>query len=202
MRPRNRFGYFGQLNPYKGADVLLKAMQILGDDFDGHLWIFGANLEIQPPEFRDPFQALVAGEASVSFPGPYGRKDLPKLMSRIDWVVVPSLWWETGPIVVWEAFQHGRPVICSDIGGMSEKVTDGVNGLHFRTGDPYDLAETMRRATETPGLWDELHAGVPLEPGHSIEEDVEIMTAIYKNLLEGPSRTNGRPSKLEHAANA
>ena len=35
---------------------------------------------------------------------------------------------------------HGRPVICSDIGGMAEKVTDGVDGLHFRGGDPEDLA--------------------------------------------------------------
>ena len=50
-------------------------------------------------------------------------------------MVVPSIWWETGPLVVLEAFQHGRPVICSDIGGMAEKVTDGVNGLHFRTRD-------------------------------------------------------------------
>ena len=57
-------------------------------------------------------------------------------MARIDWVVVPSIWWETGPLVVMEAFQYGRPVICSDIGGMSEKVTDGVNGLHFRRRDP------------------------------------------------------------------
>ena len=61
-------------------------------------------------------------------------------MARIDWVVVPSIWWENGPLVILEAFQHGRPVICSDIGGMSEKVTDGVNGLHFRRGDPRDLA--------------------------------------------------------------
>ena len=34
-RPRNRFAFFGQLNPYKGADVLLRAMDVLGEDFDG-----------------------------------------------------------------------------------------------------------------------------------------------------------------------
>src|SRR6185312_12674134 len=106
------------------------------------------------------------------------------LMAQVDWVVVPSIWWETGPIVVWEAFQNGRPVISSDIGGMSEKVTDGVTGLHFRTGDPRDLAEVIRRAAETPGLWDEMHARVPREPAHDISEDLEIMTGIYRGLLE------------------
>ncbi|OLE57821.1 MAG: hypothetical protein AUI36_14290, partial [Cyanobacteria bacterium 13_1_40CM_2_61_4] len=181
---RNRFAFFGQLNPYKGADVLLEAMEILGHDFNGELLVFGANLEIQPPEFRERVQTLMNGKSQITFQGQYDRAELPKLMAGIDWVVVPSIWWETGPIVVWEAFQHGRPVICSDIGGMSEKVTDGLNGLHFRTGDPHDLAETMRRAAETPGLWEELQAGVPREPGHSIDEDVEIMTAIYKGLLE------------------
>ncbi len=40
-RARNRFAFFGQLNPYKGADVLLRAMDILGEDFDGELRIYG-----------------------------------------------------------------------------------------------------------------------------------------------------------------
>jgi glycosyltransferase involved in cell wall biosynthesis len=201
VRERNRFAYFGQLNPYKGAEVLLEAMEALGDDFDGELLIFGANLEIQPLEFRERVQVLLDRDrGKVRFVGQYRRAELSKLMAGIDWVVVPSIWWETGPIVVWEAFQHGRPVICSDIGGMSEKVTDGVNGLHFRTGDPHDLAEVMRRAAETPGLWDELQRAVPREPSHSIEEDAAIMTEIYKELLEGRSPANGGRETLEGAA--
>ena len=34
-----------------------------------------------------------------------------------------------------EAFVHGRPVICSDIGGMAEKVRHGVDGLHVPVGN-------------------------------------------------------------------
>jgi glycosyltransferase involved in cell wall biosynthesis len=201
-RERNRFAYFGQLNPYKGADVLLRAMDELGEDFDGELSLYGANLEKQSPRFRERFEALLdLDRENVRFVGDYERVELPKLMAGSAWVVVPSIWWETGPIVVWEAFQHGRPVICSDIGGMSEKVTDGVNGLHFRTGDAHDLAETMRRAAETPGLWEELRSGVPREPGHSIEEDVAIMTAIYKGLLERDGRT-GTELALEEVPSA
>ena len=63
-------------------------------------------------------------------------------------------------------------MICSDIGGMSEKVTDGVNGLHFRRRDPEDLAEVMQRAAETPGLWDELRAGIPPEPAALMDDHV------------------------------
>ena len=198
-RARNRFGFFGQVNPYKGVDVLLEAMELL-EDVDAHLWLFGANLEIQPLEFRERVGALLDRDrGGVTFAGPYERADIPKLMARIDWVVVPSIWWETGPIVVLEAFQNGRPVIASDIGGMSEKVTDGVDGLHFRTGDPADLARVLARAAGTPGLWEKLHARVPREPTHSIEEDLQITTALYRDLL---ARRETFPEGLEAAAGA
>ena len=43
---RNRIGFFGQLNNFKGVNVLLKAMSFLGDRRpDAHLWLHGANLE-------------------------------------------------------------------------------------------------------------------------------------------------------------
>ena len=80
----------------------------------------------------------------MTLAGKYDHDDLPRLMAEIDWVVVPSRWWENSPLVIQEAFLHGRPVICSDIGGMAEKVTDGVDGLHFRVGDPRSLARDDR----------------------------------------------------------
>jgi glycosyltransferase involved in cell wall biosynthesis len=165
--------------------VLLDAMGHLGEEFDGHLTVFGANLEIQPIEFREQVEArLKGGLANVTFAGPYERADLGKLMSRIDWVIVPSIWWETGPLVVMEAFQYGRPVICSDVGGMSTRVTDGVNGLHFRRRDSLDLARKIERATDTPGLWDELRAGIPPDPPRWMHDHVRILTGYYKRLLD------------------
>ena len=72
-------------------------------------------------------------------------------MSSVDWVVVPSIWWENSPLVIQEAFMHGRPVICSDIGGMAEKVNDGVDGLHFRVERPPSLDPAIRPAIELAG---------------------------------------------------
>ena len=188
---RNRFVFSGQFTPYKGTDVLLKAMALLGDDFDGHLWIYGANLENYVPETQERFRELLeATSETVTFAGPYDRsRELTKIMMAADWVVVPSIWWETGPLVVMEAFQHDRPVICSDIGGMSEKVTDGVNGLHFLTGDPEDLADVMRSAVETPGLWEALRGGIPPVP--DIHDHAETVTDIYRRLLADSGAADG-----------
>jgi glycosyltransferase involved in cell wall biosynthesis len=182
-RPRNRFAFFGQFTPYKGADVLLKAMDKLGPDFDGHLWIHGANLETQSDAFKAEFADLLhKTKGKVTFAGPYDHdRELGQLMARTDWVIVPSIWWETGPLVVLEAFQHGRPVICSDIGGMSEKVADGVSGLHFRRGDPDSLAEVMRQAVDTPFLWKQLREGIPAV--YDIADNAALMTGLYKRMI-------------------
>ncbi len=57
----------------------------------------------------------------VRFYGAYQNAEMPRLMQSVDWVVMPSIWWENSPIVIQEALHHRRPVICSNIGGMAEK---------------------------------------------------------------------------------
>ena len=127
---RNRLAFFGQLSHYKGVLVLLEAMKRLVEQgIDAKLTIHGANLELQPQDFVDDFHALLEEtEENVTFAGAYAAEDLPARLARADYVVVPSIWWENSPLVIQEAFLHRRPVICSDIGGMAEKVTDGVEG--------------------------------------------------------------------------
>ena len=66
----------------------------------------------------------------VKFYGHYTREQLPGILAEMDAVVVPSVWWENSPLVIQEAFL-AELVICSNIGGMAEEATDGVNGLHF-----------------------------------------------------------------------
>ena len=105
------------------------------------LRLHGANLEQQSDEFRESFAALLErAEANVTMVGSYHPADVPSLMREIDWVLVPSRWWENSPLVIQEAFMQRRPVICTGIGGMAEKVTNEVNGLHFAASDPSSLA--------------------------------------------------------------
>jgi glycosyltransferase involved in cell wall biosynthesis len=184
---RNRIAFFGQLNYFKGVNVLVKAMALLGErDVDAHLWLHGANLELQPQGFKDDFAGLLEdvkeGPNNVSLVGKYDHDHLPRLMAETDWVVVPSRWWENSPLVIQEAFLHNRPVICSDIGGMAEKVTDGVNGLHFRAGDPRSLARVLEKAVTTPGLWDSLKARVA--GVYEMDSHVESLRGMYREQLE------------------
>ena len=185
--PRNRIAFFGQLNYFKGVDVLLEAMTLLNErGIDAHLTLHGANLELQPAEFQQEFMDLLEttkrAANNVTMRGRYDPQDLAELMAEVDWVVVSSRWWENSPLVIQEAFLHGRPVICGDIGGMAEKVTDGVDGLHFHAGDSTSLAAALERAVTTPGLWEELRAGA--RPVYGMDEHIASLTDLYTSLRE------------------
>jgi glycosyltransferase involved in cell wall biosynthesis len=178
--PHDTLGIFGQVNPYKGIDVLLRAMQELGTEAP-QLRVHGANLDLQEHGFREEISDLLAASEGVTSLGSYPPERVGELMAAVDWVVVPSVWWENSPLVIQEAFAARRPVICSDVGGMAEKVVDGVNGLHFRVGDPESLAAAIRRAVTTPGLWERLREGIP--PVHSMAEHAGVVTGAYEALI-------------------
>lgn len=187
---KNRFGFFGQLNYFKGILVLLDAFRFIRQSASArglHLNIHGANLDIQSQEFKAAFEsALSAAGTSVQLSPQYRRDELPSLMRSVDWVVIPSIWYENSPLVIQEAYSHGRPVICSDIGGMAEKVINGSTGLHFRVGSSEDLAATLIRAASTPGLWEQLRCNLP--KAFSVEESVTTHSVLYNQVISGRNR--------------
>lgn len=185
---RRRIGYIGQITRHKGVDVLLEAVKSLRQrDVRVQLMLHGANLERTAPKFQNEIAELLeATSDSVRFPGRYEQSELPALMSAIDWLVVPSIWWETGPLTIFEALMHHRPAICSDIGSMVERIQDGVNGLHFRVADPHSLADTIERAIDSPDLWDRLRGNIVEQT--TMEEHAETITACYDELLSADRR--------------
>lgn len=179
---RASFGYFGNLNPWKGVLELLAAARRIAamGEGDFELRIHGG-APFQSEAFTTAFdRALAKAGGNVSHCGPYRLDELPALMEEIDWVVTPSIWWENAPLVIQEAFQHRRPVITSSIGGMAEMVRDGQDGLHARPGDPAALARVMQRAMTEDGLWQRLVDGIAPQP--SLSDCAKAHLALFERL--------------------
>ena len=128
-------------------------------------------------QFIEAEKQLPAGERLVWFNGSYDTRELRGRMARIDWCIVPSLWWEAFALVISEAWMFGKPVICSNVGAMADRVTDEADGLHFEMGDAAALARAMKRAATEPGLWQRLVGALPTPPSRS--EMVDGFRAIY-----------------------
>jgi len=186
-KSRNRFGFFGQMVDMKGIHVILRAVQYLrASGFtDFVVEINGDNLRYASDQYRKEIEAFLESERekpiaeqNVLFNGSYQVDQLASRMARIDWCIVPSVWWEIFCLVISEAWMFGRPVIVSNVGGPHERVRHEKDGLQFQVGDPQALATTMRRACTEPGLWDTLSAGI------SPPANREVMVAEYVALYQ------------------
>ena len=140
-----RIGFFGQLSTLKGVGVLLDAAAALVAEPGIAIEIFGDHRS-QPPAFQaEIMERLGKAGPNVRFHGRYDPGQVDRLMRTVHAVIVPSIWWENAPLVIAEARRNRRPVICSDIGGMAEKVRDGVDGWHFAAGNVPALTSLLRR---------------------------------------------------------
>jgi glycosyltransferase involved in cell wall biosynthesis len=184
---RNRFGFFGQLVDNKGVWVLLQAVQQLRSEGfkEFVVEINGDNLQYASAERRAEFEAFLAkehelpvGERIVIFNGSYSVQQLPQRMARVDWCIVPSVWWEIFGLVISEAWMFKRPVIASNVGGPGERITHEKDGLLFEVADPSSLAQTIRRACSEEGLWKQLVDGIT--PPASAETMADGYLSVYQ----------------------
>ncbi|MBF9197345.1 glycosyltransferase [Microvirga terrestris] len=142
---RLTISYFGQINPYKGVDVLLEACASLPKRVRKRIEvrIHGENKHFRDSEFgRKVDRLLEETRDVVRMMGAYRNQEVLSLMRGSDWIVIPSIWWENSPIVIQEARMAGRPMIYADIGGMSEKADTRVD-LPFSAGSPGALADVI-----------------------------------------------------------
>ena len=115
--------------------------------------------------------------------GPFAHDELPAVLSSLDVLVVPSVWYENTPFVVLEAFSTGRPVVASDLGGLSELVDDGVNGKLFKAGDPGDLLNVLKQFDEDPELLTRLAGGI--SKVRTLEDNADDFVALWERSLVG-----------------
>jgi GT2 family glycosyltransferase/glycosyltransferase involved in cell wall biosynthesis len=171
-----RLGFLGSLMISKAPHVLLEAVARLPrgsasvDLFGPYSAYHGDN------SYRQRLEPLLRGDG-VRAHGAIPHEQVPEALASLDVLVVPSIWPENAPLVIQEAFLAGIPVVASRIAGIPEMVADGRNGLLFRPGDVEDLAGTLARVLNEPGLLDTLRAGIP--PVRSIEDDVRFARSLY-----------------------
>ncbi len=122
-----KLAYLGRLDPVKGVDVVVRAVRDL-PTAPIQLDIYGVT---QPGNeaYYEQLRALAGDDARINFCPPLPNAEIVRTLRQYHALVVPSQVLETGPLVVLEAFAAGIPVIGSNLGGIAELVTPGVDGL-------------------------------------------------------------------------
>lgn len=174
-----RFGFIGTLGPHKGPDLLLRAFRRLPPGLDASLAVHGEPGGFEG--FAGELHRVAAGDERIRFAGSFPPERLGEVLSGLDALVVPSRWYENAPLVAYSALAAGVPVVATDVGGLSEVVEDGKNGLLFPLDDEAGLARCLERLAGEPGLLARLRAGI--EPVKTLSESAEELESLYNGLL-------------------
>lgn len=139
-----RFGFIGQIAPHKGTALLVEAFCRLPLG-QGELHIYGS--ESQHPSYFQSIEKRCI-DAPVFFHGTFPTEKIRSVLDEIDFLVIPSTWYENSPLVLLNALASHTPVIVSDVEGLTEFLVPGVNGYKFARGSVDDLERVMRQVTE------------------------------------------------------
>ncbi len=152
---RCRLLFFGIVRPYKGLDVLLRALARgpahLTLTVAGEFWGGTGETEKLIAE-------LGIGHRVRLRPGYLPADEIPALFAAADALVLPYRE-ATASQNALLAFAHGVPVITTTAGALGELVRDGVDGLTCAPGDTGDLVRALA-AVSAPGAADRLRAGI------------------------------------------
>jgi glycosyltransferase involved in cell wall biosynthesis len=149
------YGYLGRISPEKGIGILLDVLETLPPDvactFDFCSATF-ASPQARPEErpLVDRVRRLAGRDSRVRVCPPVGNDRLAGVLAGWDALVVPSLWLESGPQVVYEAFSVRTPVIGSDRGGIAELVDHGRTGFLVPPADAPALREVLLACARDP----------------------------------------------------
>lgn len=139
-------GIAARLVPAKGHVYLFRAAAMLLRDFPTlRLLVLGrGDLE---PELVQLARDLRIADI-VHFAG--FRDDIARCTQTFDIGVQPSIDCDTSSFSLKEQMAEEIPVVCSDYGGLTEIVTDGVEGFVVPTGEAEPLAEAMKKLLADP----------------------------------------------------
>ena len=195
MEPGSQIvGVVARLEPEKGHPTLLEAWPpVLRAVPDAYLLIVGEGsrreaLEAQTRDLRIAHRVVFTGR----------RDDVPSVTAALDVAVLPS-YREAQGLSILEALALSRPVVASNVGGIPEMITDGVNGILVPPHDPDALAAAIIRL-----LRDHPFADTLGRAGHDMVHDrfcIDLMVESVQAIYEEGARSV-RPSTLPEVAAA
>jgi glycosyltransferase involved in cell wall biosynthesis len=148
---------FGRLAAYKGLETLYRALPEIASRVPGlHVVVAGA----PAGGYQPPAPPPLPGDARVVTQ--FEKVDtatLRRLFQSASLVVVPYVDASQSGVVQ-TAFAFGKPVVASEVGGLSEVVRDGETGRLVPPGDPEALATAVAQLLLDPDARRRMREGI------------------------------------------
>ncbi|MCC7431463.1 glycosyltransferase family 4 protein [bacterium] len=163
-------GFVGRLVEIKGCDIFLRGAEVFGKKFDDVKFLIVGDGELRQ-DLENLAKELGIAE-KVIFTGT--RKDIPQIFHALDVFVLTSRNEGLGRVLI-EAMVSGIPIVASKVGGVSEVLENGKNGLLFSSENFNELSENLVKLKAGKNLRQTL-----IENGKVRAEGFEMATMIQR----------------------
>ena len=175
----NYYLYIGRLSKEKGIINLVNAWKkYVVTHSDEWLYICGDGPEKDTLDIILEYSKL---PLNISILGPQPRDMVFKYISKAKAVVIPSIWYETGPLTMIESFSMGIPVICSDLGNMGYTIIEGENGAKFDPLSTDSIVDAINRFNTYDYEKLKKNSLITFEEKFSKEKNMELFREIYES---------------------
>ncbi len=177
-------GWFGRMTAVKRTRDLVDALVALrAREVDACLLLVGDGAD------REQLEAYAKerGVARELFYLGY-QKDVADWYALADAVVLTSVN-EGTPVTIIEALAAGRPIVSTDVGGVSDVVRDGADGFLVGVGDSEAMAARLAEIARDPELGSRLGASgrVRVVERYAVGRLVDDVDRLYRALLDETS---------------
>ncbi len=183
-----RLLFVGRMDPVKGGSELIRSLREVRRRLNRplHLAFAGDGPALTSWEVEASALRRVEPEIEVTFHGWLATDALDALYADSDLLVVPSLWPEPLALVGLEAGRHGLPTVAFDVGGISDWLKSGTNGI-LAPGDPPTvdgLANAMVAALEDPAVYKQLcHGAQHANSEFTLDEHLRRLTDVFETVV-------------------
>ncbi|HET8977511.1 MAG TPA: glycosyltransferase, partial [Solirubrobacteraceae bacterium] len=135
--------FLGSAYPHKGPQMLVEAAQRTQARLNVKI------LGEVPDRFAGQLRAIDR-RGVVELGGAFSPSEIGGLLSGVDAVALPSMWWDCAPLAAAECLAARAPLLVPRLGGLPESIRDEVDGLTFEGLDVDDLARCLDRLALEP----------------------------------------------------
>ena len=130
-KKENMFLFVGRISTEKGIQDLIECW--IQHKIKAKLVVAGDG------PLREKLEKKSKANPSIQWLGQISREEILQKLTFAKAMLFPTRCYEGQPLIILEALSVGCPVITSKIGNPQNMIDDGVNGLHFKTGDINDM---------------------------------------------------------------
>jgi D-inositol-3-phosphate glycosyltransferase len=182
-RNENIILFVGRPEPFKGPDVLVRALAAMPDRSDVRLVLLGGSEEEHSFDWLREAAAAAGVSDRLRWQSALPQSELPDYYAAADVCAVPSFH-ESFGFAALESMACGTPVVAASVGALQTLIVDGETGCLVPTHQPEDFAHCIESLLDNPRLRERMGAsGVERARSFTWAHAADLAMEGYRGLL-------------------